>query len=105
MNEFEEQALCDFEKNNFKKIIFRQVYVGYKNLVEKYQKIKEVKSDKNLLKRSQLQQITSKNFSQNEIREIVECYTNLYVKKYSNKNPILTENFIKNILKNNIFSL
>lgn len=105
VNEFEEQALCDFEKNNFKKIIFRQVYVGYKNLVEKYQKIKEVKSDKNLLKRSQLQQITSKNFSQNEIREIVECYANLYIKKYSNKNPILTENFIKNILKNNIFSL
>lgn len=105
VNELEGQAIFDFEVEKFKKIIFRQVYVGYKNQFEKYKKIKEVKADKNLLKRSAFICDTSEKFSEKDIEDIVSCYKNLYIQKYSYNNPIITKKFIKNILKNHIFKI
>ena len=87
----------------FSKIIFRQIYLSYKEKKELYLNNKYVKQDRKMVMKSRYEHIYKNNYSNNELKEIKECYDNLYLKKYSFLNPQLTFDFFKIIQQNNYF--
>jgi len=89
----------------FERLISRQIFISEKEILSEYLKIRDVKNDRNIFEKWEYKFETKNNYSDKELKEILDCYDNLYINKYTDLNPQFTVDFIKNISKNDSFSL
>lgn len=96
----------NLEKNNFSKIVSRQIFFFQKDDLLKINKIKDNIWDKKLFQKHKLNfNKFSKDTSDYYIEGIKKCYDELYINKYSRLNPNFSLDFYKNILNNKFFHI
>jgi len=90
--------------NQFQLVATRPIYIVDAKEPDHF-KSRMFKSDLKILKNTPYEIIDETGVEIEDIPRIVEIYRMLYVDKYSNLNPKLTEEFIKLILQNKILNL
>ncbi len=88
------------ELKAYQMIIARKVFL-FNTSIEKNFNIRNVKKDRNILKKSLYDHISGKEIKSQDASRIQEIYHKLYLSKYSYCNPQYTESFFKLMLKDN----
>ncbi|WP_066290628.1 hypothetical protein [Bacillus sp. FJAT-29937] len=94
------EMFAGFEKNSYKRIMSRSVYLlhpdRFKELSKK--RIRDFFRDQALLEKSSYQVVEGSDVNEDLIHVIKSHYEQLYIKKYSEHNPQFTWHFFKNAL-------
>ncbi len=91
------------KKSKFKLVGSRQFYYADPSDANIF-KINNIKNDLRLLKKSDYEILSNSDILDSDIPRIVDLYNQLYLDKYSYNNPQFSVEFIKNTLKNNLFT-
>ena len=88
--------------NQFQLIAHRPILFIDHKTQEKLLESRIFKSDQKLLKESGYTILENKDLKEEDIPRLVDLYQKLYIEKYSQLNPQLTENYIHHVLNHNL---
>jgi len=89
----------------YKTTFSRSVYLYKPNVMNQLtrKEKKDIKNDLRLLKNSGYTIVNNKSISDEEISTIFDLYNQLYIDKYSNKNPMFSHLYYKNGIEHDLF--
>lgn len=90
---------------NWKHIASRQVFISTQEDAKEYFHHRNLKNDKRVFEKSGYEFVVKKEYSQEELKEIVSAYNYLYLERYTDLNPQFSIHFLENITKEKIFTL
>jgi hypothetical protein len=98
-----EKLISSFKSNGFKELASRQVYIAKPwNQLNKRER-EHVKKDSRQLNKHGYDLIEEIEPTEENIGKIKELYNQLYIGKYSNFNPLFTDDFYHHCLENKLF--
>ena len=90
---------------DWKHIASRQVFISTQDDTKAYFQHRNLKNDKRVFEKSGYEFVVKKEYSQEELKEIVNAYNYLYLERYTNLNPQFSVRYLENITKEDIFTL